>query len=79
MAAISVPAQADETPLFRDLYYNSPIIQFGSDRGYYDCSADLGYAARCMHNVKFLGYVFDTQIYVTTENGIEQLFTIQIG
>jgi hypothetical protein len=61
-AAISVRAQADETPLFRDLRYNSPISQFGTDRGYYDCSADLGYTARCVDDVKFLGHVFDTQI-----------------
>jgi len=61
-AAISVRAQADETPLFRDLRYNSPISQFTKSRGYYDCSADLGYAARCVDKVKFLGHVFDTQI-----------------
>ncbi len=62
VAAISVHAQTEETALFRDLRYNSPIAQFGTDRGYYDCSADLGYSARCIDDVKFLGYEFDTQI-----------------
>lgn len=62
VAAISVRAQTEETALFRDLRYNSPIAQFGTDRGYYDCSADLGYSARCIDDVKFLGHDFDTQI-----------------
>lgn len=61
-AALSVRAQTSETPLFRDLRYNAPISEFGKDRGYYDCSADLGYSARCVDDVKFLGHDFDTQI-----------------
>lgn len=61
--SLATVAQAqDDTRLFRDLRYDSPIAQFGEKSGFYDCSKDLGYNARCADDVKFLDHVFDTQI-----------------
>ena len=62
LSALSISAQATETALFRDLKYDAPRAQFGSERGYYDCSAAVGAAARCVDGVKFLGHTFDTQV-----------------
>jgi hypothetical protein len=60
--AIAAPAQAAATPLFRSLAYGTPIDQFGPKQGYYDCSADLGYTARCVDKVNFLGHSFELKI-----------------
>jgi hypothetical protein len=73
--AIAAPAQAAATPLFRDLTYGTPIDQFGPKQGYYDCSADLGYTARCVDKVNFLGHAFELQILAFT-NG--RLSTVEL-
>jgi hypothetical protein len=73
--AIAAPAQSGATALFRDLTYGTPIDQFGPKKGYYDCTADLGYTARCVDNVNFLGHTFELQILAFT-NG--QLRTVEL-
>jgi hypothetical protein len=67
LQASFVWAQAD-VPLFRDLRYDAPIAQFGKAQGYYDCSKAVGFLARCVDNVKFLGLTFDTQILQFLDN-----------
>ena len=60
-SAAIVQAQG-ETRLFRDFQYDTPIAQFGDKTGFYDCSKDLGYTARCADDSKFLDHTFETQI-----------------
>lgn len=62
VAALATAASAAATPLFRDLVYDTPIKEFDRAKGYYDCSADMGYTARCIDGVTFLGHKFDVQV-----------------
>jgi hypothetical protein len=71
--AIAAPAQAGATPLFRNLIYGTPIDQFGPKQGYYDCSADLGYTARCVDKVNFLGHAFELQILAFTNGQLRSV------
>ena len=62
VAVFTAAASAVATPLFRDLVYDTPIKDFDQAKGYYDCSADMGYTARCVDGVTFLGHKFDLQV-----------------
>lgn len=61
-AALAASSAATATPLFRDLVYDAPLSDFDKRKGYYDCSADMGYTARCIDDVTFLGHSFDVQV-----------------
>jgi len=65
--------KAADTALFRDLRYDAPISAFGTQQGYYDCSAEVGSVARCVDRVKFLGHEFDTQILMFIGNRLRSV------
>lgn len=44
--------------LFKDYRYGSPVSEFNTQPGYYDCSAEVGPGAICLDDVDFIGRKF---------------------
>lgn len=51
-------ALAEQPKLFKSWTYGSPASAYSETEGFYDCSAEVGYAARCIEEVDFLGHSF---------------------
>ena len=54
--------------LFKEYIYDIPLSAFLEKDGYYDCSDETGYIARCIDNVDFLGHKFKVSLIFTDKH-----------
>ncbi|MCU1736132.1 MULTISPECIES: hypothetical protein [unclassified Pseudomonas] len=57
MAACSLNAAASDN-LFKSYAYGTPMADYKTADGYYDCSAEIGATALCLDNVDFIEHKF---------------------
>lgn len=57
----SKSAQAEDN-LFKNYAYDSPLDSYTVEKGYYDCSEDVGGTARCIDDVDFIGNKFSAAL-----------------
>lgn len=76
LTASSIAFAQNETPLFKDLLFNKHKSVLEQDKTFEDCSREIGSAALCKENVKFLEHEFiQVLIFIDERLRLVQLVT----
>ena len=54
----TMPVIAQEVMLFKDFAFGSKVSEFSENKGFYDCSEEIGSRAQCKEDIKFLDHDF---------------------